>query len=395
MSELVVRAYNVKFGDAILITVPDKDARTGREVDRHVLIDVGNVQAGEGGDDAVFEPIVKDIRSRLRNGRIDLYVMTHEHLDHVQGLYYASTRGEQLDVDYAWLTASAAPGYYDRHPAARKRFELMRASFGGIERHLAAAPAAAGPRVLAMMANNNPRRTSSCVEHLRTIARRRTTYVHRGTRLQAGVHHPFQEARLTILAPEEDTSGYYGRLRPLPLMVRSPSPGLRSDAGPAEGLRPPAGVDPRAFDRLLESWKSGIGGNLLAIDRAANNTSVVFTLEWRGWRLLFPGDAERRSWSTIDRKVLARRGGFKPVHFIKVAHHGSHNATPDSAVLDKLLPLAATDDRKRVALVSTCPGTYYGVPHEATLERMRQRCDAVFSTTEVAPGQAVEVVFEG
>jgi hypothetical protein len=54
-------------------------------------------------------------------------------------------------------------------------------------------------------------------------------------------------------------------------------------------------VDAGAFYDLVESRRRGFEDNLLAIDAANNNTSVVLLLEWRGWRLLFPGDAEVRS----------------------------------------------------------------------------------------------------
>ena len=44
---------------------------------------------------------------------------------------------------------------------------------------------------------------------------------------------------------------------------------------------------------------SGVFTNALTIDKAKNNTSLVFMLEWRGWRLLFPGI--RRSAPRPDR----------------------------------------------------------------------------------------------
>ena len=52
MSKLRVRAYNVRFGDAILVSVPEK--RGSREVTRTILIDVGNVLSGCGGEDSVI-----------------------------------------------------------------------------------------------------------------------------------------------------------------------------------------------------------------------------------------------------------------------------------------------------------------------------------------------------
>src|SRR5206468_9988158 len=54
---LRVRLYNVRFGDAILVTVPDRDPATNVVTKRHILIDVGNVLNKEGGDDTVFKPV--------------------------------------------------------------------------------------------------------------------------------------------------------------------------------------------------------------------------------------------------------------------------------------------------------------------------------------------------
>ena len=42
--------YNVRFGDAVLITIPDRDA-SGETTVRNVLIDVGNAYGGSGGED--------------------------------------------------------------------------------------------------------------------------------------------------------------------------------------------------------------------------------------------------------------------------------------------------------------------------------------------------------
>ena len=64
MDSLRVRAYHVGFGDALLIAVPDRGAG-GATTLRHILVDVGNVQAGAGGDDACFEPVLKSIQERM------------------------------------------------------------------------------------------------------------------------------------------------------------------------------------------------------------------------------------------------------------------------------------------------------------------------------------------
>ena len=78
--------------------------------------------------------MIKDVLKVLDGKPLDLYVMTHEHMDHVQGLLYAADRlgvdvTKKLDVQYAWLTASGeGPAYYDRHPdAKRKKLEAVEA----------------------------------------------------------------------------------------------------------------------------------------------------------------------------------------------------------------------------------------------------------------------------
>jgi hypothetical protein len=154
-------------------------------------------------------------------------------------------------------------------------------------------------------------------------------------------------------------------------------------------------VDAGAFHDLTESRRHGYVDNLLMIDKAANNTSVVFCLEWRGWKLLFTGDAERRSWQTMDSK-----GVLEPVHFLKVSHHGSATGTPDESLLEKVLPSHRPDDRKRRAVVSTYPDTYPGIPDIDLVEaEVGARCNEKglcwVNKDEVADGEYVEFEFEG
>lgn len=130
MDALRVRVYNVLFGDAILVSVPDCGA-DGKVETRHILFDVGNVlPESKGGADEVFKPVVENILEVLDGKPLDLYVMTHEHLDHVQGLPYAESKFYKksegqlcslLKTKCAWLTASSAADYYDTHPEAKKQ----------------------------------------------------------------------------------------------------------------------------------------------------------------------------------------------------------------------------------------------------------------------------------
>jgi hypothetical protein len=382
MSALTVIAYNVKFGDAILVAVPEMVR--GKSIVRHALIDVGNVLAGPGADTAVFSTVMQDILRRLDGRAVDLYVMTHEHLDHVQGLLRAHSVKQALPgIEYAWLTGSSHPRYYERFPEARKRIELYRAAYDRVRLAATQRGLLNLAPVRAFLANNNPASTQDCVAFLRTIATRRTCYVDRTFRAVPGRTHSFREARFDIWAPERDTTAYYGRIRPA-------APVVGADGNPRTSMRAPTGVSQEALDALLRFAAAGLGDNMLAIDRAANNTSVVFELEWRGWRLLFAGDAELRSWRTMDRHAKLR-----PVHFLKVGHHASQNGTPPDALLEKILPAQRADARARCALISTCTATYSGVPDEDTEARISKRVDRVHKTTDVDVGKALEIEFEG
>lgn len=402
--QLTVRVYNVRFGDAILVTVPDRNPSSGRTKMRRILIDVGNAPkvagTGEGGDDDVFEAVVGDILDQLDGRPLDLYVMTHEHLDHVQGLFYASTKLPQLQlasrlkVRHVWLTASAAPDYYTSgdHPEAAKQKLAFDEMYRRVAAFLVARPAAASSGLTEMLLNNDPTKTGQCVEFLRTLNPRATHYIHRTARLSRT--HTFREAQLHVWAPEEDTADYYGRFEPLDLGAVPSVPaadGPRATDTPVipPDPYPPQGVDVGAFLRLLDARRGGIADNLLAIDKAANNTSIVFTLEWRGWRLLFAGDAEVRSW-----KTMAREQVLEPVHFLKVSHHGSHNGTPSDEIFDAILPAVSHDGRQRRAAISTWTDTYSGIPHQPTNDRLAQR--AILQSTLDRPDDLYyDITFDG
>ena len=404
MDALRVRVYNVRFGDAILISVPDAPPG-GSPVLRHILIDVGNSLGTEGGLDTVFEVVLQDVLKELGGHPLDLYIMTHEHMDHVQGLLHFQKTvlknkplKDTLKVRHAWLTRSAHPNYYkpnteEYNEKAKKRKDMVETFLDEAVQYFQAAPGEESDWIRGLMAINNPRATADCVDLIRGLAPGNTHYVYHG--LDVAGKHPFQEATFEIWAPEEDTSTYYGPFQPVAFGA---APGATPRAKPTvTPVEPPPGVDAGAFYNLVDRRRWGYGDNLLAIDSAANNTSIVFCLNWRGWRLLFPGDAEERSWKEMD-----KRGLLKPVHFFKISHHGSITGMLPEGLVDKVLK---DDGTRRYAALSAYPDlkkldrgeqkwTYEKVPRQEVLKELKSRAD-LRQTIEVPDGGYIDYAFEG
>ncbi|MGZ2488372.1 beta-lactamase superfamily II metal-dependent hydrolase [Rhizobium pisi] len=382
MQTLRVRIYNVLFGDAILISIPEVDENSHEHV-VHILIDVGNALAGSGGDDAALKDVLENIQEELAGEPVDLYVMTHEHMDHVQGPLFGSQKlGISLAAKQVWMTASSAEDYYQRFSEARKKRSLALALHKSVTQFLKKSAAPIPPGISALLAINNPRASKDCVDHIRKLAPETPLYVHRQADIDG--RHPFRRTSIRVLAPEEDTSIYYGRLGPSTFGVAGAN--VVPTSLPSGAITPPAGVSAGDFFDLIRFRSSGMAANLRTIDKAANNSSVAIELEWEGWRLLFPGDAEEKSWEIMNRLDLLR-----PVHFLKVSHHGSSNGTP-SVVTEKVLPANAHDDRPRHAVVSTHVGAYAGVPDQATLELIASRA-SLLDTRSLQPGAWFDLEF--
>jgi beta-lactamase superfamily II metal-dependent hydrolase len=360
MDKLRIRMYNVHFGDAFLVSVPDRNV-DGKVVIRHILIDVGNALYSEGGLDTLFAPVIEDILKELGEEGLDLYIMTHEHMDHVQGLFYSSKNifpdhdlAQHLKTSHAWLPVSSNPHYQNKE--VREKLKVAAQLYEAIARTVAAYGGRSA-QIDTLLAINNPRTTTDCVDYLRTLAPEgKTWYVFRGMDMTG--KHGFQEARFNIWAPEKDTASYFAGVHSL-TMGPSERDSLGEPASPITPL-PPHGVDAGAFYNLVESRRGRWVDALLAIDKSVNNTSIVFCLEWRGRRLLFPGDAEIPSWTQIEEK-----GVLGPVDFLKISHHGSYNGTPPIELLEKILPSASQAEHP--SALSSYDEPYKTIPDGPTL----------------------------
>jgi beta-lactamase superfamily II metal-dependent hydrolase len=387
-----VRAYIVGFGDCILVTVPDDGAPDNRGV-RHILIDFGRAPNDSGSLER-FPAIAQDIAKECGK-RLDLLVMTHEHLDHMEGFYREREVFNQIQVDRVWMSLPSHPNYYTDYPKAKLQKKLTDAvrDFAAVVRHqrLALHPAFAS-----LLANNLANKDR--IEYLRKLGKKPVTYLAR-TKKTGG--NPWPSAmKFRILAPEADTSVYYatpaGNALGMALAATSgvSAPAVAKGEFPwdfrevprANGTEQP-GFSASDFARLRRTIREDGVAAARFIDRAQNNTSLCFLLEVGTKRLLFPGDAELESWDMMRDHCSQH---LKAVDFLKVAHHGSHNATPMD-MLDTLLPVSRASQAQ--VLVSTkrnVYGTKNPVPDADVLKELKRRCSKLV-TTDGVTGKYVEL----
>jgi beta-lactamase superfamily II metal-dependent hydrolase len=393
-SKIRIRAYNVRFGDCVLISF---DGSSG---EKHILVDFGNAPAGvqnEGGKNDVFAPVARDLAKRTKK-RIDLLVMSHEHLDHMEGFYSERAVFDNCTVGEVWMSIMSSPDYYRRFPQCeperRARIALLdKATSWQKQGYFESIP---GP-LRALIANNvlnlaNKERIDYLrklvsAKHLRYLSRR--AGVTRATSLGGDV-------KIEVLAPEQDASVYY-KIRNQRLWLDAAARlgavgGKRRKRTAVTPPKVPSHMAPDEFSELRDQIAEMDMSDLLAIDKAANNTSLVLRITVHGKVLLLPGDAEAESWAIMKKaKILG------PVDFLKLAHHGSINGMPFEGT-DQILNRVLKPGRKTVALVSTCRGVYGDtreteIPQHRLVARLKEKCAKVYITQDAAPfGEGFDIV---
>ena len=330
-----------------------------------------------------LQAAIADLKKRLPKipgepglRHLDLLVATHAHEDHVRGFDTDLFSG--IRIERLWMSAAM-----DRnHPQAENAQALQAFALAALQRLRLSARAGLSEWAESMLSLSKADGMDALLERLAVGSRH---YVHAESPAAELKLFDSPNVRLRVLAPMHDIDGIYlGRetataLRGIRAM--SEAGGVLAEAAPEPAATgEPANVSREDFDLLRRSLSDQALAFVLKAGELVNNTSVVLLLEWHGRRLLFTGDAEVKT-SSEGRFQENRANGswnvmwhkFKddelsaPVDFLKVGHHGSHNATPwtgkksggtdhpVNAILDSLLPLPVVGvaPEKRYAVVST------------------------------------------
>lgn len=391
-----VRMYRVGFGDCFLVSFPVDENEY-----RHFVVDCG--VHGKGNIGTIARAI--DNIMEETGGKIAAVIATHSHQDHISGF---SKKFSEFEIGEVWLPWSENPA----DPLAIKWGKKQAALTEQLEQHFAAqaqagAAEASTPireKALAALINLSSSEGSmqllvnhfkggdasllgafakltSNAEALRLLKSgfnvgAEVRYLEAGQDLKDAAGIPGLEVR--VLGPPRDEN-FLARMDP-PKDQRY----LRMDgAGEIDEVnrltpftpgkwtvdyaktsqKPPLTAEE---EKLLQSQLSDAALDSLAfaLDSAKNNTSLVTLFIYRGQYLLFPGDAQYGNWKYwLDKEadeILPR------INFLKVAHHGSHNAMPKAA-LEKM------STGRFAAMVSTQSTPWDSIPRVPLMERLSEQ----------------------
>ncbi len=366
---LTVRMYNVGFGDCFLVSIPSSTGRPKR-----ILFDCGSVsQDPEISMDDILQRIWEDCTDpEMSHPVLDVVVATHRHRDHVSG--FAKPGWVNVEVGEVWMPWTEHPTDEEarriRERQARLALALNRAvdtRLGMPGLNVQERAIIEGNRELALNALSNERAMATLHEGFSGSPKRRflpdetleglvlksdalpnvTVYVLGPSKVESVIRDmdpPIGKSYLRLL----ESRGEDGTV-PEPFALEwSIAPDEYAAAGQSSAgasdwtlkLKELVGAKNWEFPTLSPKDQEVINnlGDLelaaaVSLDKAVNGTSLMLVLKVGQTHLLFPGDAQWGTWEAAlnDR---ASRDILMKTKFLKVAHHGSHNATPTDFVED-------------------------------------------------------------
>ena len=362
-----VRMYRVGFGDCFLISLPS----TSGEGHKHILVDCG---VHTKGNLDMIDQAVDHIGSTTDN-KLAIVIATHSHQDHISGF---SDKFTGFEIDEVWLPWCEDPKDKQAAKLQKKHAALAENLSHHFAAQLRATKRTTKSRAAATAAVANLVQNKKALTLLRTGfgVNAKVRYLEAGDSLDAPAG--IKGLSVNVLGPPRDQEFLakmdppegqrYLRLdgsRTEAINVLQPFPQkwqMDVKAPELAGIRL-SDVEQKLFKNELSD--ASLDGLAFALDKAKNNTSLVTLIAFRGQHLLFPGDAQYGNWKAWLDKDDAE-AILASVSFLKVAHHGSHNATPKDA-------LERMSTGKFAAMVSTQNVPWDSIPRMPLMTRLEEQ----------------------
>jgi beta-lactamase superfamily II metal-dependent hydrolase len=361
-----VRMYRIGFGDCFLVSLPVANQAAG-DTHKHVLVDCG-VHAK--GDIDMIDRAVDHI-GETTGKKLAIIIATHSHQDHISGF---SNKFSSFEIGEVWMPWCENPKDKQAAKLTKKHAALAET----LERHFAAEARVARvdktrAAAMAAVANLVQNKTALGLLHSGFNVGAEVRYLSAGDSLKNPAGVPGLSVR--FLGPPRDEK-FLSKMDP-----PSGHSYLRMKGGTSERLhavvpfaeRWQVSTNDPSLAHLQFSAKAtanlqkelatpSLNALAFALDQYKNNTSLVSLFSFRGQQMLFPGDAQWGNWKfwldQDDAETI-----LQAVTFFKVAHHGSHNATPTDA-LEKM------SKGKFAAMVSTQNVPWESIPRIPLMDRL-------------------------
>lgn len=396
---IIIRMYNVGFGDCFLLKIPS----AGKTL--KMLFDCGSIKAGPRPMPDVVKDVIAEVTEPDGKPRIDVIVATHRHKDHVSG--FSNALWKTVEVKEVWLPWTEDP---DDPNASKIR---------NAQSKLAALLASNTEKLRAQPAGVSSAAVIAKLDAIADITANALT----NEQEMRTLHEGFLGEPTRRFLPTEKSADAIFKTTALPgvlvhILGPSRDPEVIRDMNPPagqsylqlyEGQNGPSNSVPDPFredwwsdgeppqtgpllspeDRArIREINSGSDFNVaVALDAAVNGTSLMIILRVGDQWLLFPGDAQWGTWQA----ALANANWnqlLQKTTFYKIGHHGSHNATPVEFV-------EKTVGKDFWAMASTHHVNQWpSIPKEELLSAIASRTDKVARSDREneAPSNAFTVV---
>ncbi|HEX6189090.1 MAG TPA: hypothetical protein VFZ40_13510 [Pyrinomonadaceae bacterium] len=367
-----VRMYRVGFGDCFLLSLPVADADANADTHRHVLIDCG---VHFKGDLKMMDRAVDHIAETTKR-KLAIVIATHSHQDHISGF---SNKFSSFEIGEVWMPWCEDVRDKQALKLQKKHIALTERLRQHFEAEARRAPVNK-TRAAAMAAVANLVQNKTALTLLRAgfNVNAQVRYLNASdflknaggiTGLSANILGPPRDEKFlakmnppagqSYLRMDGSQSNRLDAVQPFPARWRlKPSDPAFSD----KRLSHLRLSDEETAKLQKELGSPSLNSLAFALDQAKNNTSLVTLFSFRGQQLLFPGDAQWGNWKFWLDKDDAE-GILSGVTFFKIAHHGSHNATPRDA-LEKM------SKGKFAAMVSTQNVPWDSIPRMPLMDRL-------------------------
>ncbi len=421
--KVTIRTYQVGFGDCFLLTFHYPSGN------RHVLIDFGSTRRPKAAPKKLLDEVARAIAKDC-GGKLSAVVATHRHRDHIDG-FRTNRKGtapgdviRSLKPDLVlqpWTENRDAPRDADSAAsgvtpfAFRGALAAMHGTAGSVLDHLHVLEGRVSAGLveqLGFLGEDNLSNRSAVVNLMKMAP---NEYLSFGSATRLGkllpgvkVHvlgPPTLKQSSTVLRQrDEDRDEFWHQFASF-WQLRGEAAGAGRRRGrqplfPAARREMPDAPNVAWFvSRLLDVHAANLLSIVRILDTVMNNTSLILLFEVGRKLLLFPGDAQYENWMYALDRSRPWRKRLRGVHFYKVGHHGSLNATPKT-LWNGFRHATETRRKSRLKTALSTLGKVHGsedsgteVPRGPLVDALELKSDLMttegFSASEIS--RAVEI----